>query len=237
MRLQRWEKWTDWPLTVAALGFLVAYAWPILQPSLDGSVTATLSALTVILWLAFAVDYIVRVWLAERRWSFIAHHVPDLAMLALPVLRPLRALRAVMALSRLNRHAAVSFRGRAVVYIAGALPLVVFVAAVAMLDAERGAPDANIQSFGDAVWWACTTMTTVGYGDRFPVTTEGRLIGVGLMLAGIALLGVVTAALASWFVERISDVEVAEAKTQAEVQDLVVEVRALREQLDERRET
>nr|MBA3233489.1 two pore domain potassium channel family protein [Propionibacteriales bacterium] len=89
--------------------------------------------------------------------------------------------------------------------IAGALPLVVFVAAVAMLDAERGAADANIESFGDAAWWAVTTMTTVGYGDRFPVTTEGRLIASALMLAGIALLGVVTAALASWFVERIGD--------------------------------
>ncbi|WP_432949041.1 potassium channel family protein [Kribbella sp. CA-253562] len=57
---------------------------------------------------------------------------------------------------------------------------------------------------GDALWWATTTVTTVGYGDHFPTTSEGRIVGVGLMLAGIALVGTVTAALASWFVEQQS---------------------------------
>jgi voltage-gated potassium channel len=69
--------------------------------------------------------------------------------------------------------------------------LVLFVAALAVLQAERGHPGGNIESFGDALWWAVTTVTTVGYGDRFPVTTTGRFVAGGLMLAGIALLGVV----------------------------------------------
>ncbi len=85
----------------------------------------------------------------------------------------------------------------------------VFVTALAMLDAERGADDANITNFCDAMWWGSTTITTVGCGDRFPVTGEGRLVAVALMLTGIALLGVITAALASWFVERIGAVEAA----------------------------
>ena len=90
-----------------------------------------------------------------------------------------------------------SLRGHAIVYVAGALPPIAFVAAVAALDAERNADGSSIPGFGDAVWWACTTMRSVGYGDRYLVTGEGRLIAVGLMLSGIALRGVVTAALAS----------------------------------------
>ncbi len=62
------------------------------------------------------------------------------------------------------------------------------------LDAEQDAEGANVSTYGDALWWACTTVTTVGYGDRFPVTFEGRMIAVLLMIVGIATLGAVTAA-------------------------------------------
>jgi voltage-gated potassium channel len=79
--------------------------------------------------------------------------------------------------------------------------------AVAVLDAERGAPDATINSFGDALWWSLITVTTVGYGDRYPVTGAGQAIAAGLMVAGIALLGVVTAAIAAWFVRHVRRIE------------------------------
>jgi voltage-gated potassium channel len=71
---------------------------------------------------------------------------------------------------------------------------------VAALDAERDAPKANITTIGDALWWAATTVTTVGYGDRYPVTTTGRIIAVTLMVVGIALVGAITASIAAWFV-------------------------------------
>ena len=64
------------------------------------------------------------------------------------------------------------------------------------------AEGANITSAGDALWWAFTTVTTVGYGDRFPVTTEGRAVAVVLMVAGIGVVGAVTAAVASWILDR-----------------------------------
>jgi voltage-gated potassium channel len=64
----------------------------------------------------------------------------------------------------------------------------------------------NIKNFGDGLWWAMTTVTTVGYGDKFPVTTEGRFLAVALMIMGISLVGVITASVAAWFV-KISDAE------------------------------
>lgn len=60
-------------------------------------------------------------------------------------------------------------------------------------------PEANIKTAEDAVWWAMTTITTVGYGDRFPVTTEGRMVAMFLMCAGVGLFGILSGFLASWF--------------------------------------
>ena len=75
-------------------------------------------------------------------------------------------------------------------------------AALGVLDAERAGPDANIVTFGDAIWWAFVTITTVGYGDYYPVTTLGRMVAVLLMAGGVAVLGVVTATLSSWIIDK-----------------------------------
>lgn len=99
-----------------------------------------------------------------------------------------------------------------------------------MLDAERTAQGATITTVGDATWWAATTVTTVGYGDRYPITGQGRLVAVALMVTGMALLGVITAAIASWFVEKLSEVNAAEDRTAAQVAELADEVRGLREE-------
>jgi voltage-gated potassium channel len=90
------------------------------------------------------------------------------------------------------------------IYVGGAVALSVGLGALAVLDAEQDAPGANITTFGDALWWASTTVTTVGYGDRYPVTTEGRLVAVGLMLAGIGLVGAVTASVTAWILGRVA---------------------------------
>ncbi len=232
VRRERWERATEWPLTGLALIFLAAYAWPILDPHLAEPWPTVCRVVTLVAWAGFAVDYVARLLLSSARWRFVWTHPLDLAVVVLPVLRPLRLLRLVALLGVLNRRAGGSLRGRVAVYVVGAAGMVVLVAALAMLDAERGKPDANIESFGDAIWWAMTTVTTVGYGDHFPVTTTGRFVAVGLMVAGIALLGVVTATFASWLIERVQQVEeVSQAATRRDVESLTREVAALRDEI------
>jgi voltage-gated potassium channel len=158
-------------------------------------------------------------------------HLLELALLVLPVLRPLRLLLLLTLLRAINRGGAVGLRGRVGVYVGGGSVLVGLVAALSVLEAERGAPGATITGFGDAVWWACTTMTTVGYGDTYPVTTLGRTIGVGLMVSGVALLGAVTATAAAWLVQAVAEEAQDDARSagdEAPGDELLREVRALR---------
>jgi voltage-gated potassium channel len=230
--VQRWEHRAEWPLAGAALAFLAAYAWPILEPGLPLDWKDACRAVVYLTWVLFVLDYAARLFLAERRAQFVGRHIVDLLVIALPILRPLRLLRLVMLLQMLNRRAADSLRGRVITYVAGATGLIIGCAGLAILDAERGHPGANINNYGDALWWALTTITTVGYGDRYPVTTEGRLVAAGLMLAGIALLGVVTAAIASWLIEQVRQVEAdAQAVTRHDIVSLKQEIEALRIEL------
>ena len=229
VRRHRWEQRAEWPLLAAALLFLAAYAAPIIEPDLPDDSVRTASWVVTATWALFAVDYLVRLALSTRRWRFVRRHPLDLAVVALPLLRPLRLLRLLTLLSFVNRRARSSLRGRVITYVAGLTTLVLLLASLAVLDAERGREGANIADFGDALWWSATTVTTVGYGDRFPVTGTGRLIAVALMLAGIALLGVVTAAFASWLIERVAEVaEVEQAATRQDLEALTAEVSALR---------
>jgi voltage-gated potassium channel len=231
-RLSRWERRSEWPLAGAAVLFLVAYGAPIVQPGLGDGARALCGAVVVVTWAAFGVDYAVRLGLAERRAQFVRRNLLDLAILVLPVLRPLRLLRLVVLLSVLNRAGAHRLRGRVVTYVTAGTLLLLVCGALAVTDAERGRPGATITGFGDGLWWAVTTMTTVGYGDRYPVTSTGRFVAVALMIGGIALLGVVTATLASWMVDRVADEnEVGDQRTRSQVDVLTAEVRALRAEL------
>jgi voltage-gated potassium channel len=143
-------------------------------------------------------------------------------------------LRVITVLSVLNRQLRDDARGRVVLYVGGTVTLVGFVAALAVLDAERDAPEASITTFGDALWWTITTISTVGYGDRYPVTAEGRVVAGALMVAGIALLGVVTASIASWFVESVRANDRETERVEAQLAEVLAELRAVRAQLDAR---
>jgi len=153
-------------------------------------------------WVAFAADFVARLFLATERGRYARQHWYDVALIVLPMLRPLRLLR-LLALARILNRSATGLIGRVSTYVVGAALMAVVLGAIAVLDVERDAEGANITSFGDALWWASTTVTTVGYGDRFPVTTQGRLIAVALMVVGIALVSTVTASVAAWMISLV----------------------------------
>jgi voltage-gated potassium channel len=234
--LRGWLNSTEWALAGIAVLFLLAYAWPILQPDLGRNWKRVCSTVEFASWLVFLLDYGVRLWAARDRRLYFTKHLLDLVIVALPALRPLRLLRLVVLFRVLNRKAAASLQGRVPLYVSMSAATLVVCAALAVLDAERGAPGSNIKSFGNALWWAIVTVTTVGYGDHFPVTVQGRFVAGGLMIGGVALIGVVTASFAAWFIDRVRDEEQeAEAATRRDLEQIVArldtltsEVRALR---------
>ena len=205
-RQARWQRAVDWPLTIAALIFLVAYSVTVIA-DIDVATADVLRVVIVISWALFPVSYVVEIALAARPWQWALHHPVNLLFVLLPLLRPLRLLRVVARSNVFQKSAGTAFRARVLVYLAGAAVLVTYIAALAVLDAERQSPNANITSFGDSLWWAAVTVTTVGYGDFTPVTVRGRSIASGLMLGGVAVLGVLTATLSSWIVQRVSVLE------------------------------
>ncbi|WP_150306512.1 potassium channel family protein [Planctomonas psychrotolerans] len=228
MRQTAWRSATEWPLTAAAGLFLLTYGWQVLaQP--EGAQLLLTEVILWATWALFAVDYVANLVLAPvpRRWFW--RHLHELLIVALPVLRPLRLLRLISVLALVNRVEEGLFRGRIVLYAVGSSLLLIVVAGLAMLDVERDAPDATITTFGDALWWAVVTITTVGYGDLSPVTLAGRFIAVAVMVAGIALLGTITASLASWFLDRVSSAEAKDrADAKSDMDRLTREVAELR---------
>ncbi|KJK41391.1 ion transporter [Streptomyces variegatus] len=224
----RWEQHTQRPLFALALAFAVAYAVPIVRPDAGRDVVRLCSAVEWVVWAAFALDYAVRLVLAPNRPAFVRTHWLDLGAVLLPMLQPLRLLRLVSTLLLVGQRARMASQIRLTTYVVGAVVGLLMFGSLAVLSVERDSPDGNIRTLGDAVWWSFTTMTTVGYGDHAPTTGLGRMLAVGLMLSGIALLGVVTANIAAWFIARFEKDDVEERRQTEAIRELTEEVRALR---------
>ena len=228
--LQRWERHAEWPLAAAALLFLGVFSVQVLVRP-QGHEAYVLWAVDWTIWGVFILDYVARLCLASNRWRWFLHHLLDFAIVALPLLRPLRLLRLLVLIELLQRAVGDAFRGRIVVYTVSGVLLLIYTASLAVFDKERYQHGATINSFGKALWWSITTVTTVGYGDVYPVTT-GRVIAVLLMIGGISLVGVVTAALASWIIQRVAEEETAsQLATAAHIDELRSEIRELAQEL------
>jgi voltage-gated potassium channel len=207
---ERFQRAAELPMLVLALLFLPILLAPMLLDLTSAAETA-LEVGAWMIWGVFATEYVVLLYLAPVKREMIRTHVLDLVIIVLPFLRPLRAVRA---LRLLRTGAAIGRGGVALRRIATRrgfrgfvlLVLGVIAAGGTMTWAfERGHPDGQIGSLVDGVWWAVVTSTTVGYGDMVPVTPEGRGVAVLLMLVGIALLSVVTANVAAFFVEESAE--------------------------------
>lgn len=214
----RFQAATELPLTVLAVLWLPVLILP-LALSLSAGAARTCDLIDYLVWAIFAAEYLVRLYLAPSRRWFLVHHLVDLAVIALPMLRPLRALRLLRLLNLFRAGAVLANalkRARAILthgglhYVLLAVTGIVVICAGLELSFEKHAPGASIHNFGDALWWAIVTVTTVGYGDLSPVTAGGRGVAVVLMLVGIGLIGALTAAVASYFVGEKADQEKAD---------------------------
>ena len=235
MTLETWRRRTELPLAAAAILFLVVYSVQVIaQP--ERTLDQMLEVLTWTIWAVFLIDYVVNLWLAPQRGPWFVRNLHELLIVVLPTLRPLRLLRLITLLRALNRAGGNALRGRILMYVLASAAVLSYAAALAVLDIERADPEANITTLGDALWWAITTITTVGYGDHYPVTDTGRLIAAALMIGGIAVLGVVTASLASWLVESVAaetaaEVEVADESIRRELAEVRAQLQVLTEGL------
>jgi voltage-gated potassium channel len=204
---ERFCQAVDGPMTVLAIVWLLILVLPSVI-HLDSAASGVLDTFDYSLWSLFIVEYLVKLVLAPSRWGFVRTHLLDLIVILVPFLRPVRALRFL----RLIRAGAIAGQGlgrarrllteHGLHYVLLVAVVLVFAGAAIELGFERDAPGSNIHTFGDALWWAVVTLTTVGYGDRFPVTSGGRAVAVVLMLVGIGLLGVITANIAAFFVSK-----------------------------------
>jgi voltage-gated potassium channel len=170
----------------------------------------------------FLVDFCIRFAKAENKlkfmkwgWIDLISSIPTLDMFRagrllrlVRILRILRAFRSTKVLVKFvfKKKTQGAFTTASIFAV-----LILIFSSIAILQVET-TENGNIKSAEDALWWAFTTITTVGYGDKFPVTTEGRIIGVILMTAGVGLFGVFTGFIASWFVDEHKSEDVVEEK-------------------------
>lgn len=231
MSLERWQKLSYWPLIIISVVYIGSYSWLVIA-DLKGDQYLLARVVMTVAWLVFVADYVVRLVLASPRGPWFRSHLFELAVVSLPALRPLALLRAVTLVNTLRRTAGAALRGQIVIYGLGAVIVLIWMAALAVLEAERGTPGANIETIGDAIWWAFVTLTTVGYGDFYPVTPWGRVVAVLLMCGGVALVGVVTATLASWVLERAGRDD-GEPATRRQMRELTQQVADLSSRLPE----
>ena len=206
-RVRRWEDVSAIPLFITSMCFLGAYAVLVLDGGRGTGWRDAWAAVLFAAWAVFGIDYLARLALSRRRLRFVRTRWLDLVVLALPLLRPLRVVQTyARAQERLGHVPRWTLEARVIVYTGLTTTLLGFGASLAVYQVERRAPGANILTYGDSVWWASSTLTGVGYGDVFPVTALGRVIGVGLMLTGLGLLGSVMGTFSSWLVNRFRDV-------------------------------
>jgi voltage-gated potassium channel len=198
------------PMTALTVAWLPVLIVPLVQP-VHGTVASTLDFIDYTIWGLFGLEYVIKLSLAQHRGAFVRSHVLDVVVVVVPFLRPIRTLRLLRVLRAGTVGGDFLHRGKKLLTYKGlhivltvALILVVASAAFVTL-AERHAKGANIHDFGQGLWWAVVTVTTVGYGDRFPITPLGQGIAVLLMLVGIGLIGTITATVASFFVSEQRD--------------------------------
>ena len=219
-RLATWRKRTDTPLLLLAVGSLPLLLLEVVSDRLTNTDQNFITAINVLVFIAFAVDYLVELSVTESRATYVRTQWASLIIVVsqflallpalgfLGILRGARALRIVGTLSRVIGIGAASkeqgrkfFKEKAASVAFGMAGFTLITSAVAFTIAEDVGDGRRINSFFDALWWSAATITTVGYGDIYPVTAAGRIIAVFTMIVGVSTLAVVTARIAQFLLK------------------------------------
>jgi len=211
--LAKFERVTLWPMMGLALASLVTLivSWTL---DLSAGMQTSLETFDWLIWAIFTIELLIRLYLSPQRLKFLWKNPIDVGVVLVPTLQGLRALR-IARFARIWRLARVGQMGRRAVKeekekggifnpsnAMYSILIAVFVVSLAALMAwsvERDASGSTIRSIPDAFWWAITTITGVGYGDKIPVSPEGKAVAVVLMFMGVALFGAIAATLATVF--------------------------------------
>lgn len=205
--VERYEHAASFPMAVLGVVWAVVGVI-VITTSANGVAPEVLVGLLFALWAVLVVEYLVRLVVVDDRRRYLSARKLEPVVAALPVLQPLRLFgmdRSSLVAGELTLRTMAILRHRGLFRVLLAAAGLLFLGSWLVLLSEQNAKGSNIHSYGDALWWAVVTVTTVGYGDRFPVTDLGRAVAVVLMLVGIGLIGVLTATVASFFVQEHTD--------------------------------
>jgi len=190
-RLDRWINRTTVPLDLIALFtiWLTVIPFGAIHRSAAQPLFWYIGRITISV--IYGIDMAVRTYLAHRRWHYLTHHPVGVLAVIMPVIRIAFSLRLLKSMFKKGNTAHFLF-----VSVALLVNLMIIVWGF-----ERANPDANITSIGIAIWWGCVTVFTVGYGDYYPITFGGRVAAVAIMLVGLTTAAVITAQIASSFMD------------------------------------
>jgi len=188
-------------LTFLALAFLFTFSYPAFVDPISAATQSFLNSVQWVTWIAFAADLLYGLYGAKNKVKYLKEHPLEVAAVLLPFLRPLRLMRVISFGGLALQKVAIGRQFAITVKVLIASIFIAYISAVQITISERTIEGSNIKNFGDGLWWAITTVTTVGYGDRYPTTMEGKILAIGLMIVGISLMGVITASVAAWFVK------------------------------------
>ena len=204
----------------------------VLTTDSQGLAPEALVTALFMIWFLIVVEFALRYFIVPERGKYFSSRRVEPAMVAVPVFQVWR-LAGVERVTVLTGEGSERFlailRHRSLFRVLLAAAGLLFLGAWLVMLFESNAPGSNIHSYLDALWWGVVTVTTVGYGDRFPVTEGGRAVAVVLMMVGIGLIGTLTATVASFFVQEHTDAN--KAQLQAAHEDLGAQLSAIDDRL------
>jgi voltage-gated potassium channel len=182
----------------------------VLMLSQNSNTKSVISIIELGISLFLIVDFITRLIRARSKRNYFLRYygwLDFLGSLPIPGFRLGRLIKAIIFYPRLRRadikemeYVVIERRAKSTLLVVLLVGIVVLeLSSIAILNAEQGSANANIKNASDALWWGYVTVTTVGYGDRYPVTNQGRIVGLFLLTVGVAIFSVVTSFLADWF--------------------------------------